>query len=242
MYLTRSEYDRGVNTFSREGRLFQVEYAMEAIKLGTTAIGIKTSEGVFLAVEKRLASTLLEPSSVQKIVEIDSHIGAAQSGLTSDARTLVDRARIDAQNHRFTYDEPMKVSSLMQSICDLCLNFAEDTKDKIMSRPFGVALLLAGMDDGGPQLYCSDPSGTFVEYKAKAIGSGWEGAQKTLEEAYTDALTLAEAEVLAVSTLKEAMEPKITNINIELARVDKGGYRMYTAAECDEVIARTLDD
>jgi len=239
--LTRSEYDRGVNTFSREGRLFQVEYAIEAIKLGTTAIGIKTKEGVFLGVEKRLASTLLEPSSVQKIVEIDSHIGAAQSGLTSDARTLVDRARIDAQNHRFTYDEPIKVSSLMQSICDLCLAFGEDKKDKIMSRPFGVALLLAGMDDGGPQLYCSDPSGTYVEYKAKAIGSGWEGAQKTLEENYSDEITLAEAEILVVSTLKEAMEASITNVNIELAKVTSEGYKVYTPAEADAVIAR-LDD
>merc|ERR1712010_114485 len=118
----------------------------------------------------------------------------------------------DAQNHRFTYDEPIKVSSLMQSICDLCLSFGEDKKDKIMSRPFGVALLLAGMDDEGPQLYCSDPSGTYVEYKAKAIGSGWEGAQKTL---------------------KETMEAAINNKNIELAKVTSAGYQVYTAAEVD---------
>ena len=97
MFLTRSEYDRGVNTFSPEGRLFQVEYAIEAIKIGTTAIGISTSEGVVIAVEKRLLSPLQEPASVEKIYEVDSHIGVAMSGLSADARTLVDHARSESQ-------------------------------------------------------------------------------------------------------------------------------------------------
>lgn len=91
MFLTRSEYDRGVNTFSPEGRLFQVEYAIEAIKLGSTAIGISTSEGVVLAVEKRITSPLMVPSTIEKIVEVDKHIGCAFSGLMADARTLIDR-------------------------------------------------------------------------------------------------------------------------------------------------------
>jgi len=114
MYLTRSEYDRGVNTFSPEGRLFQVEYAIEAIKLGSTAVGIQTKQGCVLAVEKRLTSPLLDPASVEKIAEIDGHIGAAMSGLVADARTLVDHARVEAQNHTFTYDEPVGVEALTQ--------------------------------------------------------------------------------------------------------------------------------
>ena len=100
MFLTRSEYDRGVNTFSPEGRLFQVEYAIEAIKIGTTAVGICTTEGVVIAVEKRLLSVLQEPGSVEKIFEVDSHIGVAMSGLSADARTLVDHARSETQYHR----------------------------------------------------------------------------------------------------------------------------------------------
>ena len=100
MFLTRSEYDRGVNTFSPEGRLFQVEYAIEAIKIGTTAIGICTTEGIVIAVEKRLLSVLQEPGSVEKIFEVDSHIGVAMSGLSADARTLVDHARSETQYHR----------------------------------------------------------------------------------------------------------------------------------------------
>ena len=103
MFLTRSEYDRGVNTFSPEGRLFQVEYALEAIKLGSTTVGIATREGAVLGVEKRVQSSLLESSSIEKIMEIDSHLGAAMSGLTADARTMIDHARVTSQNHRFVY-------------------------------------------------------------------------------------------------------------------------------------------
>ena len=177
MFLTRSEYDRGVNTFSPEGRLFQVEYAMEAIKLGSTAVGVKTKEGVVLAVEKRVTSPLLDPSSIEKIMEIDSHIGAAMSGLTADARTLIAHGRSETQQHRFNYNEAMGVEACTQSLCDLALRFGEGGEDS-MSRPFGVALLLAGNDKKkGPCLYHTDPSGTYTEYNAKAIGSASEGAQ-----------------------------------------------------------------
>ncbi|XP_068946545.1 proteasome subunit alpha type-5 isoform X3 [Petaurus breviceps papuanus] len=158
MFLTRSEYDRGVNTFSPEGRLFQVEYAIEAIKLGSTAIGIQTSEGVCLAVEKRITSPLMEPSSIEKIVEIDAHIGCAMSGLIADAKTLIDKARVETQNHWFTYNETMTVESVTQAVSNLALQFGEEDADPgAMSRPFGVALLFGGVDEKGPQLFHMDP-------------------------------------------------------------------------------------
>ena len=153
MFLTRSEYDRGVNTFSPEGRLFQVEYAIEAIKLGSTAIGIQTNEGVVLAVEKRVTSPLIEPTSIEKIMEVDKHIGCAMSGLIADSRTLIDRARVEAQNHWFTYNENMSVESVTQAVSNLALAFGDDDPDPgAMSRPFGVALLIAGVDSHGPRL------------------------------------------------------------------------------------------
>eukprot|EP00978_Attheya_sp_CCMP212_P026175 scaffold85663_cov45-Attheya_sp.AAC.3 len=258
MYLTRSEYDRGVNTFSPEGRLFQVEYAIEAIKLGSTAVGLQTKQGCVLAVEKRLTSPLLDPASVEKIAEIDTHIGAAMSGLVADARTLVDHARVEAQNHTFTYDEPIGVESLTQGtnissseidasqrspVCDLALSFGEGQdgdSSKRMSRPFGVALLLAGYDElEGPQLFFSDPSGTFVRYKAKAIGAGSEGAQSNLSESYSEDMTLEEAEELALGTLKQVMEEKISTENVELARVTLGkGFHIATAEEVGVVLGR----
>jgi 20S proteasome subunit alpha 5 len=240
MFLTRTEYDRGVNTFSPEGRLFQVEYAIEAIKLGSTAIGIQTSEGVILAVEKRLTSPLLEPSSVEKIMEIDTHIGAAMSGLTADARTLIDYARVEAQNHTFTFNEPMTTESCTQAICDLALRFGEDRKsEKAMSRPFGVALLVAGVDENGPALFHTDPSGTFIQYEAKAIGAGSEGAQSTLQDKYSKSITLKEAEKLALHTLKQVMEEKISAINVEIASVEVGKkFRIYSAQELETILTQ----
>lgn len=178
--------DRGINTFSPEGRLFQVEYSLEAIKLGSTAIGVATSEGVILGVEKRVTSTLLETSSVEKIVEIDRHIGCAMSGLQADARSMIEHARVESQSHAFNYNEPLGVESCTQAICDLALRFGEgaDGEETIMSRPFGVALLIAGFDEQGPQLFHAEPSGTFYRYDAKAIGSGSEGAQAELQNEY----------------------------------------------------------
>eukprot|EP00636_Phaeomonas_parva_P006780 CAMPEP_0118854148 /NCGR_PEP_ID=MMETSP1163-20130328/2472_1 /TAXON_ID=124430 /ORGANISM="Phaeomonas parva, Strain CCMP2877" /LENGTH=239 /DNA_ID=CAMNT_0006786827 /DNA_START=198 /DNA_END=917 /DNA_ORIENTATION=+ len=238
MYQTNTGYDRGVNTFSPEGRLFQVEYAIKAVQLGSTAVGIKTSEGTVLAVEKRLTSKLLEPSSVEKILEVDSHIGAAVSGLISDARTLIDHARVEAQNHRFTFNEPMRVEALTQSTCDLALGFGEDGDDNKMSRPFGAALLIGGYDDKGPQLFFTDPSGNFVEFKAKAIGAGAKGAQTNLQESYNDNLSFTEAEDLALSTLKMVMEENITSDNVEIASVKAEGYHTYSAEELQTIIDR----
>lgn len=218
-----------------------MQYAIEAVKLGSTAVGIQTTQGVILAVEKRLSSVLLEPSSVEKIMEVDSHIGAAVSGLIGDARTLIDHARVETQNHTFTFNEPMPVEALTQSVCDLALGFGEGAgkkKKNKMSRPFGVALLMAGHDERGPQLFFSDPSGTYLQYKAKAIGAGSEGAQSTLQEKYTAEITLLGAEDLAAEILKQVMEDKMNSKNIEIASVTEKGYHVYTAEELEAIIQR----
>ncbi|KAE8725856.1 Proteasome subunit alpha type-5 [Hibiscus syriacus] len=276
MLLTRTEYDRGVNTFSPEGRLFQVEYAIEAIKLGSTAIGLKTKEGVVFAVEKRITSPLLcavrnrycmnaittiapamsaiminatqpitpnwylilcqEPSSVEKIMEIYEHIGCAMSGLIADARTLVEHARVETQNHRFSYGEPMTVESTTQALCDLALRFGEGDEES-MSRPFGVSLLIAGHDENGSSLYYTDPSGTFWQCNSKAIGSGSEGADSTLQEQFNQDLTLQEAETIALSILKHVMKEKVTPNNVDIAKVAPT-FHLYTPSEVEAVINR----
>ncbi|KAJ4312105.1 proteasome component pup2 [Neodidymelliopsis sp. IMI 364377] len=241
LFIARSEYDRGINTFSPEGRLFQVEYSLEAIKLGSTAIGVATGEGVILGVEKRVTSTLLETSSVEKIVEIDRHIGCAMSGLQADARSMIEHARVESQNHAFNYNEPLRVESCTQAICDLALRFGEgaEGEESIMSRPFGVALLIAGYDEDGPSLYHAEPSGTFYRYDAKAIGSGSEGAQAELQNEFHKSLTLPEAEVLTLKTLKQVMEEKLDSKNVQLASVTKDkGFRIYTDQEMEEVVGR----
>jgi len=239
MFLTRSEYDRGVNTFSPEGRLFQVEYAIEAIKLGSTTLGIRTPHGVVLGVEKRVQSPLLEASSIEKIMEIDSHIGCAMSGLTADARTMIDHARVTSQNHSFTYDEPIGVESATQAVCDLALRFGEsmDNESAMMSRPFGVALLIAGIDEKGPQLYHTDPSGTFTRYEAKALGSGSEAAQSDLQDKYHKQMTLEEAQILILRVLKQVMEEKLDQHNVQLAQVTKEkGFEILTEEKLQTLI------
>lgn len=246
MSMGKSEYDRGVNTFSPAGRLFQVEYALEAIKLGSTALGIRTNEGVILAVEKRLTSPLIDPSSIEKILEIDIHMGCAMSGLVADARTLIDHARVEAQNHWFTYNERMPVESNVHAISDLALDFGSDSKDKkVMSRPFGVALLVAGIDPHeGPQLWNTEPSGTYTKYMACAIGSAQEGATSLLQEQYNKDMSLADAEILALTTLRQVMEEKLTAVNIEVSyiKIDPDPknvkFTMRTKDELEDIIKR----
>ena len=236
MFLAKNDYDRGVNTFSPEGRLFQVEYALEAIKLGSTAIGMVCSEGVVLGVERRVNSKLIVPSSIEKIYEVDNHIGVATSGIVSDARTLVDHAIAEAQGHRFSFGEPMRVSSLTQSVCDVVLNFGEGdgSKNKPMARPYGVSLLVAGMDGKTPALLHTDPSGTYISYKAKAIGSAAEGAQILLQEQYHQQLTLEDAITMTLSILKRVMEDKINQNNVEICVIPTENPK-YRSLPVDEV-------
>lgn len=238
MFLTRSEYDRGVNTFSPEGRLFQVEYAIEAIKLGSTVIGICTQEGVVLAAEKRVNSPLMEPTKVEKVVEVDKHIGCATSGLMADSRTLLDRARVECQNHWFVYNERMSVESCAQAVSSLAIQFGDsDDTGSAMSRPFGVAILFAGIENGEPQLWHMDPSGTYIRYDAKAIGSGSEGAQQNLQEYYLQTMTIKEAINLALSTLKQVMEEKLNSTNVEVMTMTAGElFRMFTKEQVEEYI------
>jgi len=241
--MSRSEYDRGVNTFSPEGRLFQVEYAIEAIKLGSTAIGIQTVDGIVLAVEKRVTSPLMIPTATEKIVEIDSHIGCACSGLVADSKTLIDRARVEAQNYWFLYNEKMSVESVTQSVSNLAIQFGDsDAEGNAMSRPFGVAMLFAGIDFEGPQLYYMDPSGTYVKCNAKAIGSGCEGAQQALQDSYHKAITTVEATKIVFTILKQVMEEKLNSTNVEVATITRepktkiGVYKILSKDEVEVLI------
>lgn len=240
-FMSRSEYDRGVNTFSPEGRLFQVEYAMEAIKLGSTAVGIRSPEGVVLAVEKRVTSPLVCPESIEKILEIDDHMGCATSGLSADARTLVDHARVEAQAHWFTYDEKMPVESNVNAVADMALDFSDSNKDRkrVMSRPFGVALLVGGYDPtDGPVLFVTEPSGTFSKYLAAAIGGAQDGANSMLQEQYDKDMTLAAAQTLALTTLRQVMEEKLSKDNIEVAVIPASSkkFRILPVSELEVVI------
>ena len=213
MFAPHTGYDQAITIFSPDGRLFQVEYAVEAVRRGTSAIGVKVKEGVVLAVEKRLTSSLMEISSVTKIYVIDEHVGAAIAGLHADARRLIDYARVQAQINRLYYEEPITIEDLTRAICDLKQNYTQFAG----VRPFGVALLIAGVDVTGPRLFSTHPSGAYWEWQATAIGRGAQGVNDMLEKEYKKELSLGEAIKLALKSLREVAEKELEPDNVELA-------------------------
>ena len=228
--LQNAGYDRAITVFSPDGRLFQVEYAREAVKRGTTSIGIKCSEGIVLAVDKRTTSNLVEATSIEKIFKIDEHIGAATSGLVADARALVERARVEAQINKITYSEPIRVDSLSKKLCDMLQMYTQNGG----VRPFGSALIIGGVYDGSCKLFETDPSGALIEYKATAIGSGRSAAMDIFEDQYKDDMNLNEAINLALTAINEATEHETTANNVEIA-VIKCGEEVYTKLSQEEV-------
>ena len=217
-------YDRGITVFSPDGRLFQVEYAREAVKKGTTTIGLKFKDGVILIVDKRVSSKLVEPKSIEKIYDIDKYIGCATSGLVADARILVDEARKNAQIHKVTYNENITVEALVKKICDLKQNYTQYGG----ARPFGTALLMAGVDDLGCHLFETDPSGALSAYKADSIGSGRPAVLDVFEKEFTDGMSYDDAMLLGLKALKAAIEdtPSAATVEIGVVKIDEPFRRL----------------
>lgn len=202
MQSAQMAYDRAITVFSPDGRLFQVEYAREAVKRGTTAVGVVYKNGVLLLADKRIKSSLIEENSIEKIFVIDEYIGAATSGLIGDARILIDYARVQAQSEKLTYGQNVTVEALVKKVCDLLQQYTQYGG----VRPFGASLLIGGIDDTGPKLFETDPSGLSTGYKADAIGSGREQAVDILEKEYKEGMSLQEAANLALKALKAGLE------------------------------------
>ena len=223
-------YDHGITTFSPDGRLFQVEYARESVKRGTTTAGLKYRDGVILVVDKRISSRLIIPESIEKVYKIDDHLGFATSGLVADARQLVDRARVQCQINRITYSDRIPVDALAKRICDFKQSFTQYGG----SRPFGTALLIAGVDENGLHLYETDPSGAYQSYHAGAIGRGRNTVVDFFEINWKPNLTLNAAIKMGLEALRESIEAKLNRDAVEVAVIDADGYRVLNR---DETIA-----
>ena len=198
-------YDRTIAVFSPDGRLFQVEYAKEAVKKGTTSIGIVFKDGVVLATVKQIMK-LIVPSAIEKLFQIDEHIGVVAAGLLADARVLVNQLMVRAQVNRITYEEPIDVWSLAKVLGDrmqLSTLYAG-------LRPFGVSFLIGGVDSTGPHLIEADPSGMLYEWKAYAIGRGADIANKIFNEKYKDAMDEKAALKLVIDVIKKS--EKVSNL------------------------------
>jgi len=215
-------YDRAITVFSPDGRLFQVEYAREAVKRGSTTLGIVFKDGAILLADKRVATKLAVPSSIEKIYILDEHIGCATSGLVADARVLVDYARVIAQINKVTYNEKISVEMLVKRICDYKQTYTQYGG----VRPFGTSLLVAGVDEFGPQLYETDPSGSLTGYRAACIGANKEKVLEYFEENYKDGLSMDEAIMLGLKALKEVAKDVNLSVEIGVVKTDKPFIRM----------------
>jgi len=208
-------YDRGITIFSPDGRLYQVEYAREAVKRGTASIGVRTTDGVVLAVDKRIRSPLMERDSVEKIHKADNHIGIASAGHVADARQLIDFARRRAQVNELRYGEPIGVETLTKEVTDYIQQYTQVGG----ARPFGVSLIIAGIADGEPRLYETDPSGTPYEWKALAVGSDRAEIREFLEDEYEDEIDLEGGIELALSALASVNDDGLTSEGIGMATI-----------------------
>ena len=226
-------YDRAITVFSPDGRLFEVEYAMELVNRGATILGIQCAEGVVLGAEENV-EPLEETGYSWKIFRIDEHIGAAIVGLSSDARVLIDQARVYAQSNKLTYDEPIDTEVVTKRICDIQQMYTQHAG----VRPFGVSLIFGGVDKTGARVFGTHPSGTYRGYKATALGAGRETVLNIFKEDYKDNLSLEDTKKLAIKCLVKALEARQLPPRIKLAviSVDNKKLQMLPDEEIDELV------
>ncbi|MHA1777816.1 MAG: proteasome subunit alpha [Promethearchaeia archaeon] len=222
-------YDRSITMFSPEGRLYQVEYALEAVRRGTLCIGLKSKAGAAIITRKKF-SKLMDPATIQKIFRIDQHIGCSISGLHADSRILVDYARVQCQVHRLTYNEPVRVQTITRKLADIKQQYSQHGG----VRPFGSALLIIGVDpDESPRVMTTSPSGTFWAWKGTAMGRNAEEAREKLNKILKDDMTLDDLIQTGIQVLKESTEEEIENETIQIGCVDTES-KEFRILEMDE--------
>jgi proteasome alpha subunit len=192
-------YDRTATMFSPEGTILQVEYAQKTVRLGSSIIGMVCTDGAFIMADKRVKDKLVVQKSASKVYEIDSHIMAGAAGIVSDARVLIERAQLLAQQHRITYDSPIEPELIIKEISNLKQQFTQYGG----ARPFGVSLMVAGIRAKKPELYTSDITGNYFSYHANAIGENDEKIREKLRESYKPELNIKKGVKLALEIFKE---------------------------------------
>lgn len=209
------EYDGAITIFSPEGRIYQVEYALELVKRGSPIVGVKSPEGVVLAAIEPKQSRLAAQINSKKIYQIDEHVAVAIAGLSPDARVLVRQARYVSQSNRMSYDEPVDIESLTSSVGDLLQTYTQNSG----VRPFGVSIIFGGVDNHRVSLISTDPSGSYRGHKAHAIGRNSEKAMKVLHEQYREGMNLDEATALAIESLKDAADEELTPEDLNISTI-----------------------
>jgi len=226
-------YDSSTTTFSPEGRLHQVEYAIEAINNAGTCVGILAKDGIVMASERRITSGLLAPAKTsEKTYQLCSHISCNVAGLTADANILIDQARLRAGRYEYQYQEPVPVEQLVEHVC----NYKQFYTQRGGLRPFGVAFLFAGYDDHhGFQLYQSDPSGNYSGWKATVIGANNQAGKSLLKSEYKIGDENDEEE--KIPDVQEALKLAVKVLNKTM-----DGTTAAAAAEKMELYTMTKDE
>jgi len=219
-------YDRAITVFSPDGRLFQVEYAMELVNRGATILALRSTGGVVLGAEETV-DPLEESEYSWKIFKIDDHVGAAIVGLSSDARILIDQARVHAQSNKLTYDEPIDTEVVTKRICDIKQLYTQHAG----VRPFGVSMIFAGVDKTGPRVFGTHPSGTYRGYKARAEGAGRETVFNILKEEYKEDMKIEDATKLAVKCLGKALEARQLPPRIKVSVIPSENKKMTSLTD-----------
>jgi proteasome alpha subunit len=207
-------YDMTPTMYSPDGRIYQVEYAIETVKRGTLAIGVCSKEGIIIAVEEKLR-TLQTANITQKIFQVDTHIGIAAAGYIPDARIQVDNARFFSQGSKMTYDESVEVGTVAKYLADQAHQFTQYGG----VRPNGVSMIIAGIDQKGESIYVTDPSGIYVQFAAIAIGAGADEVNEFFEKYYNADMNLEEAAALAVAAINLKSEEKDAIKHIKMAKI-----------------------
>lgn len=221
-------YDMTPTMYSPDGRIYQVEYAMETVKRGTLAIGIVSKGGVIMAVEEK-PRTLQSTDVTQKIFQVDYHIGVAAAGYIPDARIQVDSARFFSQGNRMTYDESVEVATVAKHLADQSHQFTQYSG----VRPNGVALIIAGIDQKGESIYVTDPSGTYVQYAAIAIGAGSDDVNSFLEKHYNADMDLGDAAALAIASINLKAGQKDGIDHVKMARITDESKTFEKVSDAD---------
>src|SRR3989344_342812 len=223
-------YDRAITMFSPDGRLLQVEYAKKTVRQGSTAIAIVCADGLLFVTDKRIIDSLVVPESVEKIWQIDEHIGATASGILSDARVLIERAQLKAQQNKVTYDSPIDTITVVKDICSL----KQMCTQSAGLRPFGVSIIIAGVDADGPKLYENDPTGIYFQYRATAIGEGEVEIENILGKQVTAKTTIQEGLKIAVRALNQVLDQGFNIERVAAAYIDNE-ERKFTEVSKDKL-------
>lgn len=229
MFAAPGAYDRAITVFSPDGRLFQVEYALETVNRGATILGVACSEGIVLGAEERKESTLQDDRFMWKLFEIDQHLGAAVVGLGSDARILIDQARVYAQSNKLMYDEAIDVEVVAKRVGDIKQLYTQHAG----VRPFGVSIIFGGIDKTGNRLFATDPSGSIRGWKAVAFGVGRETVEGILKTDYNENMELKAATELTIRSLVKAQEARGEKPGVKIAIIPASTKKMETLSDAE---------